>query len=134
MYKRYFPQKSVPYPGLFHLLPAEKKGLADAIIQRVREQPYMHAALARELGSLMKETIPVPLSSLRPGHPYGVFGISSFAFAYRNGKAIPNHGEVCIYRWTLGNDGVFYQKDAWDFYYFSAFPCSGYSEGILIEL
>lgn len=122
-------------PNMFHVLPYEKLELADAAIERIREsEGAMRARLIRELDALRPHTIETPRSKLTVGRRYGVFGISPYANAWRDGRLIPNHGECYLYIWTLGDDGVFYNKDAWDSYSFDPYPCKGEGNDILVEL
>lgn len=51
--------------------------------------------------------------ALSVGRRYGAIGYSCGANAYRNGRFIPNHGEIYLYAWTYYEDGVFRQEDAW---------------------
>ena len=123
------------YPNQFHVPPYEKLELADAAIQRIREaEGAMRAQLVRELDALRTHTVVTPRSKLTVGRRYGVFGISPYANAWRDGWLIPNHGECYLYIWTLGDDGVFYNKDAWDSYSFDPYPCKGEGNNILVEL
>lgn len=115
------------YPQVFHVIPHEKAYLADEAINRVRAKgKYLRASLAREIPALMEQT--------KTMRRYGVFGISSFANAVRDGKICENHGEIYLYIWTFGEDGMFWNENAWGHLEFSAYPCRGEAEGILVEV
>lgn len=75
------------YPQVFHVIPHEKAYLADEAINRVRAKgKYLRASLAREIPALMEQTKTMRRNELTVGRRYGVFGISSFANAVRDGK------------------------------------------------
>ena len=123
------------YPQVCHVLPHEKAYLADEAINRVRaKDKYLRASLAREIPALMEQTKPMRRNELTVGRRYGVFGISSFANAVRDGKICQNHGEIYLYIWTFGEDGIFWNENAWGHLEFSAYPCRGEAEGILVEV
>ena len=123
------------YPQVFHVLPHEKAYLADEAIERIRAQDkYLGASLAREIPALMEQTKTMRRNELTIGRRYGVLGISPFANAVRDGKICERHGEVYLYLWTLGDDGMFWNENAWGHMEFSAYPCRGESEGILVEV
>lgn len=123
------------YPQVFHVLPHEKAYLADEAIERIRAQDkYLRANLAREIPALMEQTKTMSRNELTVGRRYGVLGISPFANAVRDGKICERHGEVYLYLWTLGEDGMFWNENAWGHLEFSAYPCRGEAEGILVEV
>lgn len=123
------------YPVFFHVLPHEKAAMADEIIATIREKDkYLSANLAQEMDRLRPFTVRTYRKDLVVGCRYGVFGVSPFANAVRDGKIVPNHGEVYLHVWTLGDDGIFYTHTAWDGVLFDAYPCRGQAEGILVEL
>ena len=120
---------------MFHVLPHEKAYLADEAIERIRAQDkYLRASLAREIPALMKQTKTMRRNELTVGRRYGVLGISPFANAVRDGKICERHGEVYLYLWILGEDGMFWNENAWGHLEFSAYPCHGEAEGILVEV
>lgn len=60
----------------------------------------------------------VHVGSLVPGKRYGYFGVSPSATANRNGKMVPNHGEIYLYsatyQETIGNkNNVLVSESAW---------------------
>lgn len=128
------PNKTKGYPHHFHVLPYEKRHLADEALRRIREADgATRLQLQREMDALLPHTVLKYRCNL-DHQRFGVFTYSPYAFAYRNGKMIPNHSEVYIVIWALGQDGVFYNKDAWGSIYFNPYPCGGMAEGILVEL
>lgn len=123
------------FPQLFHVLPFEKRHMADEVLERIREKDEaLRANLARELNDLMPYTEAKNRGELVVGRRYGVFGISPFANAWRRGKLLQHHGEVYLYIWTFCEDGTFRSDNAWDGYTFDAYPGKGEAEGILVEL
>lgn len=125
------------YPTLFHILPYDKNFMAQNLINELREKDRaLSANLESGLAKLLPFTVPTYRSGLVVGRRYGVFGISPYANAVREGTVVPNHGEVYLYVWTLGDDGLFYTKTVWDGYTFSAYPgrSSGAGQGLLVEL
>lgn len=129
----YYSQRE--FPQLFHVLPFEEKHMADEILNRIRAKDReLRANLIWELESLMPHTTTKYRKDLVVGRRYGVFGISPFANAWRNGILMQRHGEVYLYVWTFCEDGTFRSDSAWDGYIFDAYPGSGAAKGILVEL
>ena len=112
------------FPQLFHVLPFERKHMADEALKRIRESDKtFRAGLSRELNNLIPYTETTHRKDLVVGRRYGVFGISPFANAWRAGTLLQNHG-----------DGTFRSDNAWNGYTFDAYPAKGAAEGILVEL
>lgn len=123
------------FPQLFHVLPFERKHMADEALKRIRESDKtFRAGLSRELNNLIPYTETTHRKDLVVGRRYGVFGISPFANAWRAGTLLRNHGEVYLYVWTFCEDGTFRSDNAWNGYIFDAYPAKGAAEGILVEL
>lgn len=51
-------------------------------------------------------------NDLVEGHRYGVFDVSHYAVACRDGQMIPNHGEIYLYAYIY-RDGCLTEKNAW---------------------
>lgn len=120
---------------MFLILPQEhypevEKGL-NAI--RTSDEP-MTVGLYKLVRELKKNEKTCRKDDLVHGRRYGVFGISHFANAWRDGRLILNHGEVYLYVWTLGEDGVFYTVNGWGTPSFSNNPSGGESENLLVEI
>lgn len=121
------------FPQFFHVLPYEHRHLADEVLKRVRAKDRaLRANLTWEVENLLPLTVTKTRSELTVGRRYGVFGISPFANAWRDGKLLPNHGEVYLYVWTLCEDGTFCSTSAWGGCAFNAYPCKNF--GVLVEL
>lgn len=110
--------------------PEVEKGL-NAI--RTSDEP-MTVRLNRLVSELKKKTKACRKDELVYGRRYGVFGISHFANAWRDRRLIPNHGEVYLYVWTLGEDGVFYTVNGWGTPSFSNNPSGRDGRNLLIEI
>lgn len=121
------------FPQFFHVLPYEHKHLADDILMRIRKMDCANRpTLTREVENLFPFTLRKRRSELVVGRRYGVFGISPFANAFRDGKLLTNHGEVYLYVWTFCEDGTFCSTNAWDGHTFDAYPCKSFD--VLVEL
>lgn len=121
------------FPQFFHVLPYEHRHLADDVLMRVREKDCAYrAALTREVETLFPFMVRKRRSELTVNRKYGVFGISSYANAMREGRCLRNHGEVYLYVWTFCKDGTFCSASAWGEYAFDAYPRKNF--GVLVEL
>lgn len=125
---------SKEFPQAFHVLPYDDMHLADEALARIRAAESMRHELVRAMDTLRPYTVLKMRSELAVGRRYGVFGISPFANAWRDGKLVERHGEVYIHVWTFQEDGTFTNANAWGGVSFDAYPCKGAADGILVEL
>ncbi len=116
------------YPTRRHTWPTEA-------IERIRAQDkYLRASLAREIPALMKQTKTMRRNELTVGRRYGVLGISPFANAVRTARyasGMERFTSISGYSARTGCSGM---RTPGGHLEFSAYPCHGEAEGILVEV